>query len=147
MPHSVNLNKSDAVPKLGLYLKAFVDQHYGTLPVLKAGLETAQGARFKALEAVTLEYTTLFKIPVADLFELPHDCYNQLLSTEVHAQADLARRLSFETDWVSQKKGVSQQFLTVLIQPLIQESVCRLRSFFESAYLLTEVRSALIQSG
>jgi HNH endonuclease len=107
VPRSVNLNKSDAVPRLGLYLAAFVDQHYGALPVLRAGLETAQGARLKALEAVTLEYTTLFKIPAADLFQLPRDRYSQLLSTELHAQADLARRLSFETDWVWQAAGAA----------------------------------------
>jgi len=63
-------------------------------------LETTQGARLKALEAVTLEYTTLFKIPAAELFQLSRDRYSQVLRTEIHAQADLARRLSFETDWV-----------------------------------------------
>ena len=103
VPRSVNLNKSDVVPKLGLYLEAFVDQHYCALPVLKTGLETEQGARFKALEAITLEYTTLFKVSAADLFRLPRDRYSHLLSTEVRAQTDLARRLSFETDWVWQE--------------------------------------------
>jgi HNH endonuclease len=99
-PRSVNLYKSDAVPKLGRYLSAFVEQHYRAASLLKATLETAQGARLKALEAVTLEYTTLFKLSAADLFQLSRDRYGQVLSTEIHAQADLARRLSFETDWV-----------------------------------------------
>jgi HNH endonuclease len=106
-PRSVNIAKSDAVPNLERYLNAFVEQHYRASPLLKAALETTQGARFKALESVMLEYTTLFKIPAADLFQLPHDRYSQLLSTEVHAQADLARRLSFETDWVWQGAGVA----------------------------------------
>jgi hypothetical protein len=99
-PRSVNLYKSDAVPKLGRYLDPFVEQHYRASSLLKAILETAQGARLKALEAVTLEYTTLFKISATDLFQLSRGRYGQVLSTEIHAQADLARRLSFETDWV-----------------------------------------------
>jgi hypothetical protein len=49
---------------------------------------------------VTTEYLNLFKLQEAELFQLPHDNYRQLLTTEIHAQADLARRLSFETDWV-----------------------------------------------
>jgi hypothetical protein len=36
--------------------------------VLRKGLGAARGARLKALEAVTQEYTTLFKIQTADLF-------------------------------------------------------------------------------
>jgi hypothetical protein len=99
-PRSVNLDKSDAIPKLGRYLRAFVEQHYRASPLLKTALETAQGARLKALEAVTLEYTTLFKTSTAELFQLSRDRYSQMLSTEIHAQADLARRLSFETDWL-----------------------------------------------
>jgi hypothetical protein len=93
------------VPQLALYLPAFVDQHYRALPVLKKGLVNAQGARLKALEVVTQEYTTLFKIPTADLFQISPDRYTELLATEIHAQADLARRLSFETDWVWQTRS------------------------------------------
>lgn len=104
-PRSINIQKSAAVPQLALYLPAFVDQHYRALPVLKNGLEDAQGARLKALEAVTQEYTTLFKIPTAELFQLSPDRYTELLATEIHAQADLARRLSFETDWVWQARS------------------------------------------
>ena len=99
-PHSINIQKSAAVPKLALYLPAFIDQHFSALPVLSVGLGTARGAKLKALETVTQEYTTLFKIQTADLFQLSPDRYTELLSTEIHAQADLARRLSFETDWV-----------------------------------------------
>jgi hypothetical protein len=51
---------------------------------------------------VTQEYATLFKIPSDDLFQLGSDRFAELLRTEIHAQADLARRLSFETDWVCQ---------------------------------------------
>jgi HNH endonuclease len=102
---SVNLKKLDAIPRLGLYLGAFVDQHYRALSVLRAGLEASRGARLKALEAVTLEYTNLFKIPATDLFQLTHEGYLQKLATEIHAQADLARRLSFEMDWVWQQQG------------------------------------------
>jgi HNH endonuclease len=99
-PRPINIQKSAAVPKLVLYLPAFTDQHFSALPVLREGLGTTRGARLKALETVTQEYTTLFKIQTADLFQLSPDRYAELLSTEIHAQADLARRLSFETDWV-----------------------------------------------
>jgi hypothetical protein len=99
-PRTVNRRKSDAVPNLRLYLQPFVDQHYRALAVLKGALESAQGAHLNALEAVTMEYTTLFKLPATELFRLSHKNYSQVLTTEIHAQADLARRLSFETDWV-----------------------------------------------
>ena len=101
-PRAINIQKSAAVPKLALYLPIFTDQHFSALPVLRKGLEAARGARLKALEAVTQEYSTLFKIGTADLFHLSPDRYADLLSTEIHAQADLARRLSFDTDWVWQ---------------------------------------------
>lgn len=42
----------------------------------------------------------LFKIPSDDLFQLGSDRFADLLRTEIHAQADLARRLSFETESV-----------------------------------------------
>jgi hypothetical protein len=67
--------------------------------------QSARGARLKALEAVTQKYTNLFKIPATDLFYLTHERYIQMLSVEIHAQADLARRLSFEMDWVWQHEG------------------------------------------
>jgi len=70
------------------------------LDVLKAALGNTCGARFKALQAVTLEYATLFKTSEAELFQLSESSYGEVLATEIHAQADLARRLSFETDWV-----------------------------------------------
>jgi hypothetical protein len=76
------------------------DQHYRALPVLKESLNSAANARRRALEAVTQEYATLFKMQIADLFQLGSDRFAELLGTEIHAQADLARRLSFETDWV-----------------------------------------------
>ena len=94
------IQKSAAVPKLALYLPDFVKQHYRALPVLKEGLNSADSARRRALESVTQEYTTLFKIPSDDLFQLGSNRFGELLRTEIHAQADLARRLSFETDWV-----------------------------------------------
>lgn len=99
-PRSINIQKSAAVPKLALYLPGFVNQHYQALPVLKEGLNGADSARRRALQAVTQEYATLFKIPSDDLFQLGSDRFAELLRTEIHAQADLARRLSFETDWV-----------------------------------------------
>jgi hypothetical protein len=102
VPRSVNLRKSDAVPKLGHYLQPFVNQHYHALGVLKAALGNTHGARFRALQAVALEYTTLFKTSEAELFQLSEERYGEVLATEIHAQADLARRLSFETDWVWQ---------------------------------------------
>ena len=98
-PRSVNMAKSDAVPDLRLYLEPFVEQHYRALAVLKGALEGAHGARLKALDAVTQEYATLFKLPAEDLFRLSEENYSQVLTTEIHAQADLARRLSFQTDW------------------------------------------------
>lgn len=39
-PRLVNLNKSDAVPNLGLYLGPFVEQHYRALSVLKDALQS-----------------------------------------------------------------------------------------------------------
>lgn len=99
-PRSINIQKSAAVPKLALYLPGFVNQHYRALPVVKEGLNSADSARRRALEAVTQEYATLFKMPLDDLFQLGSDRFAELLRTEIHAQADLARRLSFETDWV-----------------------------------------------
>jgi hypothetical protein len=98
-PRSVKMAKSDAVPDLKLYLEPFVEQHYHALAVLKGALEGAHGARLKALDAVTQEYATLFKLPAEDLFRLSEENYSQVLTTEIHAQADLARRLSFQTDW------------------------------------------------
>jgi hypothetical protein len=98
-PRSVNIAKSDAVPDLRLYLEPFVQQHYRALAVLKTVLESAHGAHLKALDAVTTEYATLFKLPTTELFQLSEENYSQVLTTEIHAQADLARRLSFETDW------------------------------------------------
>lgn len=99
-PRSINIQKSAAVPKLALYLPGLVDQHYRALPVVKEVLNTGHGARQRALEAATQEYATLFKLSMADLFQLGSDRFGELLRTEIHAQADLARRLSFETDWV-----------------------------------------------
>jgi HNH endonuclease len=99
-PGAINLAKSDAVPNLGRYLTALVDQHYVAMPVLKSALANARGAQLKALQAITLEYATFFKIPLTDLFLLSRDQYTNLLSTELHAQADVARRLNFVTDWI-----------------------------------------------
>jgi len=45
VPRSVNLQKSDAVPRLGLYLGAFVDQHYDALPVLGWKARAVHGLR------------------------------------------------------------------------------------------------------
>ena len=74
--------------------------HYHALDVLKAALRNTHGARFRALQAVALEYAILFKTSEAELFQLSEERYGEVLATEIHAQADLARRLSFETDWV-----------------------------------------------
>ena len=99
-PGAINLAKSDAVPNLSRYLVAFVDQHYAAMPVLKNALGNVRGAQLRALEAITLEYATFFKIPLSELFLLSRDQYTNVLSTELHAQADVARRLNFETDWI-----------------------------------------------
>jgi HNH endonuclease len=99
-PGAINLAKSDAVPNLGRYLSTLVDQHYVAMPVLKNALVNVRGTRLRALEAITLEYATFFKIPLTDLFLLSRDQYTNLLSTELHAQADVARRLNFESDWI-----------------------------------------------
>ncbi|MBV8097695.1 MAG: hypothetical protein JOZ31_00915, partial [Verrucomicrobia bacterium] len=100
VPRSVNQKKSDAVPSLGLYLRPFVEQQYRAVALLKDALGRSHGARLRALQAVTLEYATLFKTSQPELFRLSAEGYGQVLTTEIHAQADLARRLSFETDWV-----------------------------------------------
>jgi hypothetical protein len=99
-PDTINLAKSDAVQNLNRYLSAFVDQHYTAMPVLQTALRKVRGAQLKALEAITLEYATLFKTPPTDLFRFSRDQYTKVLSTEIHAQADVARRLNFETDWI-----------------------------------------------
>jgi hypothetical protein len=99
-PGAINLAKSDAVPNLSRYLAAFVDQHYAVMPVLKNALGNVRGAQLRALEAITLEYATFFKIPLSELFLLSRDQYTKVLSTELHAQVDVARRLNFETDWI-----------------------------------------------
>jgi hypothetical protein len=99
-PGSINLAKSDAVPNLNRYLGAFVDQHYMAMPVLQTALTNVRGAQLRALEAITLEYATLFKISPTALFHLSRDQYTKVLSTEIHAQADVARRLNFEADWI-----------------------------------------------
>ena len=101
-PAAVNLAKSDAVPSLSRYLGVFVNQHYAAMPVLSAALTKVRGAQLRALEAITAEYATLFKVPMAELFQLSHDKYTNVLSTEIHAQADVARRLNFEADWIWQ---------------------------------------------
>jgi len=99
-PGAINLAKSDAVPSLNRYLDAFVDQHYVAMPVLQTALTDLRGAQLRALEAITLEYTTLFKVPATEFFQLSRDQYTKVLSTEIHAQADVARRLNFEADWI-----------------------------------------------
>jgi hypothetical protein len=99
-PAAINLAKSDAVPNLSRYLAAFVDQHYAAMPVLKSALVNVRGVQLRALEAITLEYATFFKIPLTELFLLSRDQYTNVLSTELHAQADVARRLNFQTDWI-----------------------------------------------
>ena len=99
-PGAINLAKSDAVPNLSRYLTAFVDQHYAAMPVLKNALANVRGTQLRALEAITLEYATFFKIPLSELFLLSRDQYTNVLSIELHAQADVARRLNFETDWI-----------------------------------------------
>jgi hypothetical protein len=99
-PAAINLAKSDAVPSLNRYLDAFVDQHYVAMPVLQTALTSLRGAQLRALEAITLEYTTLFKVPPTEFFQLSRDQYAKMLSTEIHAQADVARRLNFEADWI-----------------------------------------------
>ena len=70
------------------------------MPILRNALLEFRGAQLRALEAITLEYATLFKTPLADLFHLSRDQYTKVLSTEIHAQADVARRMNFETDWI-----------------------------------------------
>jgi HNH endonuclease len=99
-PSAINLAKSDAVPHLTRYLAAFVDQHYAAMPVLKTALANVRGVQLRALEAITLEYATFFKIPLSELFQLSRDRYTDVLSTELRAQADVARRLNFQTDWI-----------------------------------------------
>jgi HNH endonuclease len=99
-PGATNLAKSDAVPNLGRYLSALVDQRYVAMPVLKNALANVGGTRLRALEAITLEYANFFKIPLTELFLLSRDQFDNVLSTELHAQADVARRLNFETDWI-----------------------------------------------
>lgn len=47
-----------------------------------------------------VEYVNLFKLREPELFQLSQENYSRVLTTEIHAQADLARQLSFETDWV-----------------------------------------------
>jgi hypothetical protein len=105
-PRSINVQKSAAIPKLALYLPGFVNQHYRALPVVKEILNTGHSARQRVLEAATQEYATLFKVPIVDLFQLGSDRFAELLSIEIHAQTDLARRLSFETDWVWQGREI-----------------------------------------
>jgi hypothetical protein len=99
-PGAINLAKSDAVPNLSRYLPAFVGQHYLAMPVLKRALSNVRGAHLRALEAITLEYANFFKVPLTELFLLSRERYADVLSTELHAQADVARRLNFETDWI-----------------------------------------------
>ncbi len=99
-PGAINVAKSDAVPDLGRYLSALVDQHYKAMPVLKNALAKVRGTRLRALEAITLEYANFFKIPLTELFLLSRDQYTNVLRTELHAQADVARRLNFESDWI-----------------------------------------------
>jgi hypothetical protein len=74
------------------------------MPVLKSALANVRGARLRALEAITLEYASFFKIHLTELFLLSRDQFDNefdnVLSTELHAQADVARRLNFETDWI-----------------------------------------------
>jgi hypothetical protein len=53
------------------------------------GREGNSGVELRAIEAITLEYTTFFKIPLTELFLLSHDQYTSVLSTELHAQADV----------------------------------------------------------
>ena len=99
-PGAINLAKSDAVPNLGRYLSALIDQHYLAMPVLKSALANVRGERLRALESITLEYASFFKIPLTELFLLSRDRFDNVLSTELRAQADVARRLNFETDWI-----------------------------------------------
>jgi HNH endonuclease len=99
-PAAINLDKSDAVPNLSRYLAAFVDQHYAAMPVLKSALANVRGVQLRALEAITLEYATFYKIPLTELCLLSREQYTNVLSTELHTQADVARRLNFQTDWI-----------------------------------------------
>jgi hypothetical protein len=46
--------------------------------VLKNALVNVRGIRQRALEAITLEYATFFKIPLTDLFLLSRDQYTNL---------------------------------------------------------------------
>ena len=70
------------------------------MPVLKNALTNVRGARLRALESISLEYASFFKIPLTELFLLSRDQYANVLSTELHAQADVARRLNFVSDWI-----------------------------------------------
>jgi hypothetical protein len=99
-PGAIKLAKSDAVPNLDRYLSTLIDQHYVAMPVLENALVSIRGTRLRAIEAVTLEYATFFKIPLTKLFLLSHDQFDNVLGTELHAQADFARRLNFESDWI-----------------------------------------------
>jgi hypothetical protein len=86
--------------QLGRYLSRLVDQHYVAMPVLKNALVNVRGTQLRGLEAITLEYATFFRIPLTDLFLISRDQYTNLLITELHSQADVARRLNFESDWI-----------------------------------------------
>jgi HNH endonuclease len=99
-PAAINLAKSDAIPDFSRYLPGFVEQHYLALPILRNALTTSRGAQLKAVEAISAEYTTLFKVPTDQLFRFPRDRYREMLETELHAQADVARRLNFQTNWI-----------------------------------------------
>ena len=97
---AINLAKSDAIPKLDRYLSALVDQHRLAMPILKNALTNVRGSRLRALESTTLEYANFFKIPLRELFLLSRDRFEDVLSTELRAQADVARRLNFVSDWI-----------------------------------------------
>jgi hypothetical protein len=43
---------------------------------------------------------SVIRILLSELFLLSGDRYTDVLSTELHAQADVARRLNFQTDWI-----------------------------------------------
>jgi hypothetical protein len=70
------------------------------MPVLKSALANVRGSRFRALETITLEYANLLKFHLTEIFLLSRDQFNNVLRTELHAQADVARLLNFETDWI-----------------------------------------------
>jgi HNH endonuclease len=96
---TVNNAKRDAIPSLTRYLPDLIEQHFTALNRLPDALRRTRGAHFKAFESVQQEYSTLLRVPASELPRIDRAGFEDVYRNEIQAQAEIAHRMNFLSDW------------------------------------------------